>query len=107
MASLRIEARVVADAHARRTRSGWQLDFDVEIAPRAPGDTPATFAVRHAYGQGEAAGVACRNKAHCMRKGVRVNLTANAGRGRVLLGGVQDISLPDLDANNLHQRIAP
>lgn len=102
-----IEARVVSDARARRTRSGWQLDFDAEIAPRSPGDTAATFAVRQPYGAGDAAGVACRNKARCMRAGVRVLVRADTGRGRVLLGEVKDITLPDLDANDLHQRIAP
>lgn len=105
--SLFIDARVVADARARKTLSGWQLSVDVEIAPRTPGENAATFAVRHMYGAGLAAEVACRNKARCMRAGTHVRIKANSGYGRVVLGDVQDIDLPDLNANNLHQRIAP
>jgi hypothetical protein len=107
MSGIYIEARVVSDARARQTRSGWQLAFDAEIAAAGLQDKSATFAVRYAYGQGEAAGVACRNKARCLRAGVRVQVRAKGGRGRVVLDGVQDINPPDLNPNHLHERIAP
>lgn len=107
MSGIYIEARVVSDARARNTRSGWQLAFDAEIAPSTPTERAATFAIRYPYGQGEAAGVACRNKARCLRAGVRVQVRAKGGHGRVVLDGVQDINPPDLNPNNLHERIAP
>lgn len=105
------DAVVIGPARAKCSRTGqWTLVCDVQLAttstpiggtPRSPG----TVQLRKAFGAGEAAAVACQRRAQQMRPGVRVHLAAQGATGRIVLDGVTDLRLPDL--NDFHDKVSP
>lgn len=108
MAPIVVTATMQADARAQITRAGhWQLALEAAALRPCAGRVAQVRAVVP-YGTGEAAAVACRNRANTLRRGVRVVLHAGAWwarAGRMVLDEIDHLETPDLQ--DRHQRVAP
>lgn len=91
--------------HRRRVDGTSLLIFEF-VMPSGPRAKPVVCRVQKEYGTGEAAAVACSNRAHHLRSGVRVTVHAGAcdRRGaRIDLSSVELIEARDLDAAMLER----
>ena len=105
MSDIVLKARLDADAQSRMTRDGQHL-LMLRVAlpggdsakPGASGK-PITVRAVQQFGTGPAAAIACRNRAHHLRRGVRVTLSGAAlswHRGTAQLDGLEWIDTPDM-----------
>ena len=96
---IQLTGRLDRDAEPRRTRDGQHLLFVRLAVPAAPGGTPIVARLVQDFGTGPAAGVACSNRAHHLRRGVRLQVRAAAMtglRGVAVLHDVEFLHAPDL-----------
>ena len=103
MSDIILKARLDADAQSRMTRDGQHL---LMLRVALPGGNaggrsgkPITVRAVQQFGTGPAAGIACRNRAHHLRRGVRVTLSGAAlswHRGTAQLDGLEWIETPDM-----------
>jgi hypothetical protein len=90
---------LAADAQARSTRSGEHLlTVSVELPVGYRGAPVTVKATKH-YGSGASAALACKSRAHHLRRGVRVTLSGQRlswYRGACELEGLDRLDAPDL-----------
>jgi len=101
MSAITITGRLAADAEARRTRTDQHLLMLRMELPAPAGGRPVVVRATQDFGTGPSAAIACRNRAHHLRRGVRATLGANAiswQRGTALLDGLHYVHTPDLTA---------
>ncbi|WP_287880474.1 hypothetical protein [Acidovorax sp.] len=103
MSDIVLKARLADDAQARMTRDGQHLLMLRAALPGgdAAGHAGKAITVRavQQFGTGPAAAIACRNRAHHLRRGVRVTLSGAAiswHRGMAQLDGLEWIDTPDM-----------
>lgn len=99
MSDLRFTGRMDSDAAARRTSEDqYTLHLRVALPGGQTGKAITLRAVKR-FGAGPAAGIACSNRAHHLRRGVRVVLEGSGlswCRGVAVLEGVDFLDTPDL-----------
>lgn len=84
----------------------WLLTLDMR-PPHAEGAKPVIVRVTKVYGAGEAAAYAAKNRAHHLRRDVRVLVSGgciSARRGGVALTDVDRVETPDLVLHNRGQK---
>lgn len=100
-----ITGHAADDAEARITTAGqWLLRLDVELPP-TPGSGKIVLArLVQRFGEGLAAGIACRMRARELRRGVRISARGLGVRirgGRIEIEPLGGILAPDLDMRTL------
>lgn len=99
MSAVRISGRLVDDArHACDVRGFYSLHLTLELPHEGAGQ-PVLVRVVKPYGSGGAAALACANRSRQLRRGVRVEISAEVMRrvrGRLQADRVSSVMAPDL-----------
>ena len=99
MSAITITGRLAEDAQARRTRTDQHLLLLRLELPAPAGGRPVVVRAQQDFGTGPAAAIACRNRAHHLRRGVRATLAGDTlawQRGVALLAGLHYVHTPDM-----------
>lgn len=99
MSAITLTGRLAEDAQNRSTTAdGHVLLFVLSLPPASTGK-PLLVRVRQHFGTGPAAALACRNKAHHLRRGTRVTVAGAAigwTRGSAQLERLEYVHTPDI-----------
>jgi hypothetical protein len=99
--AIHIIGELDTDAQHRVGSGGINL-LMLQVRPPCPaGGKPLLLRVAKSYGSGNAAAYTAKNRAHHLKRGVRVEVSAAAWqrcRGGMELLGVDHVAAPDLDS---------
>ncbi len=94
---------LTADAQARSTRTGEHLLLVTLAVPAGQRGTVVKVKATKHYGSGPSAALACKSRAHHLRRGVRVTVSGQRlswYRGAAELEGLDRLDAPDLSFIN-------
>jgi hypothetical protein len=99
MTACTFTGRLAADSQARSTQAGEHFLLVIVELPAGQRGAAVKVKATKLYGSGASAAMACKSRAHHLRRGVRVTLSGQRlswYRGAAELDGLDRLDAPDL-----------